>query len=56
MDDVSCPCLLPLLLSRDNDLCRSSTTGHIAVGGSICTALSPKQHSALTCDTHLLCS
>lgn len=33
--DESCPCLLPLLLSLDNDLCLSKTTGQIAVGGRI---------------------
>lgn len=55
-DEVSWPYLLPRLLSLENDLCLSRTTGQIAVGGRMCIACSPSVHSARTCDTHLLCS
>ena len=49
----SLPYLEPLFC---NDLCLSSTMGHMAVGGKMCTACSPSPHSALTEDTHLLWS
>jgi len=32
------------------------TAGQMAVGGKICCLNSPKSHSGLTCEAHLLCN
>lgn len=50
---LSLPYLEPRFWS---DFCLSKTTGQIEVGGRTCTACSPREHSALTEETHLLCS
>jgi len=39
---------------NDGDL--TNTAGQIAVGGRMCCLNSPKSHSGLTCEAHLLCS
>lgn len=40
----------------EKERCLSSTTGQMAVGGRMCTRWSPRVHSGLTCEAHLLCS
>jgi len=39
-----------------NEVILTSTAGQIAVGGRICCLNSPKSHSGLTCEAHLLCN